>query len=91
MTDWVSNVQTYSKNDVDTHSFSYFLPKTGFCLANRSEAWFLADNSLKMCGDVIFEMSLSLVSQIKVLGWPMNETKPQQGFSLLLPFAYLGI
>ena len=42
--------------------------KTGFCLVNRSEAWFLADNSLKMCGDMIFEMSLSLVSQIKVLG-----------------------
>ena len=24
MTDGVSNVQTYFKNDVDTHSFSYF-------------------------------------------------------------------
>ena len=42
--------------------------KTGFCLVDRSEARFLAVNSLKMCGDMIFEMSLSLVSQIKVLG-----------------------
>ena len=63
-------VMTYFKNDVDTHSFNLAISrqKTGFCLVNRSEAWFLADNSLKMCGDVIFEMSLSLVSQIKVLG-----------------------
>ena len=60
--------QTYLKNDIDTIHLAISRQKTGFCLVNGSEAWFLADNSLKMCGDVIFEMSLSLVSQIKVLG-----------------------